>query len=262
MGSEPLLLSVDWQAPSGVRIAVTQRGGGFSLAPYHSFNLGDHVGDDPSAVARNRQRLAEVLSLTNAPQWLRQVHGTVVVDARPDGVVREGDAAWTDLPGVACAVLTADCLPVVLASAQGCEVAVAHCGWRGLAAGVLSNTVARFSAPPAALSAWLGPAIGPAAFEVGEDVRRAFAAMLPAIQDAEIDAAFVAVPGRPGKFHADLYALARSVLHGLGVQDVSGGVHCTVGEKDRFFSYRRDGVTGRMATLVWIDPAQRSALPT
>ena len=260
MRADPALLPVDWQAPPGVRVAVTLRAGGRSDGPYASFNMGDHVGDDREAVAHNRALLVEALGLSLAPQWLQQVHGTEVVTARADGVVREGDAAWTDLPGLACAVLTADCLPVVLASADGREVAVAHCGWRGLVSGVLATTVERFAADASSLRAWLGPAIGPSAFEVGEEVRAAFLAAQPASLDARIAAAFLPVPGAPGKFLADLYALARLFLSSLGVQDVSGGGRCTFRESDLFFSYRRDGITGRMATVVWIDPAQ--GMPT
>jgi hypothetical protein len=185
-----------------------------------------------------------------------------VVEAHADGVVREADAAWTDRSGMACAVLTADCLPVVIASADGREVAAAHCGWRGLAAGVLAQTVARFSADASSLRAWLGPAIGPSAFEVGEDVREAFLAVQPASQRESIDAAFMPLAGMQGKFLADLYALARIFLSVHGVEDVAGGGRCTFRESDLFFSYRRDGVTGRMATLAWIDPAQGIPSPT
>lgn len=256
MVDEHLLLPIDWQAPPGVRVAVTVRAGGASLAPYDSFNLGDHVGDDLQAVARNRARLAGLLGLSLPPQWLQQVHGTAVVVARADGSPREGDAVWSDVPGLACAVLTADCLPVVLASADGRAVAVAHCGWRGLAAGVLANTVAHFAVHASPIRAWLGPAIGPSAFEVGEDVCAAFLEALPASSGPNVMTAFAPVAGRPGKFLADLYALARMFLSTLGVEDVSGGGHCTFSESGRFFSYRRDGVTGRMATLAWIDPAQ------
>lgn len=256
MKAEPFLLPVGWQPPPGVRVALTQRAGGVSTGRYVSFNLGDHVGDDPAAVARNRGMLTQALGLPHAPQWLTQVHGTQVVDAREDGSTREGDAVWTDVPGLACAILTADCLPVVIASRDGREVAVAHCGWRGLAGGVLASTVARFRARPAELRAWMGPAIGPTAFEVGEEVRAAFLAAQPASESLAIGAAFAPLCAGSGKFRADLYALARIFLRALGVEDVGGGGRCTFLENEVFFSYRRDGVTGRMATLVWIDPAQ------
>lgn len=256
MSPESFLIEADWVAPPGIRAVVTQRGGGLSAAPFCSLNLGDHVGDNPVVVRRNRERLALALGISRQPQWLRQVHGIAVVDARADGVVREGDAVWTDEAGIVCAVLTADCLPVVLAAEDGSELAVAHCGWRGLAAGVLSSSVARFSVLPRRIRAWLGPAIGPAAFEVGDEVRQAFLAAQDAAWHRHIDAAFVPIAYQPGKFLADIYALARIFLQALGVEDVSGGGRCTVTERDLFFSYRRDGVTGRMATLAWIDPAQ------
>lgn len=256
MKDEPFLLPVEWLPPPGVRVALTRRAGGVSTGRYASFNLGDHVGDDPPAVARNRALLTQTLGLPHAPQWLTQVHGTQVVDARTDASVREGDAVWTDVPGLACAVLTADCLPVVIASRDGREVAVAHCGWRGLAGGVLASTVSRFRGRPADLRAWMGPAIGPTAFEVGGEVRDAFLAAQPASARVAIGAAFAPLAATPGKFLADLYALARIFLRALGVEDVAGGGRCTFLENEVFFSYRRDGVTGRMATLVWIDPAQ------
>ena len=256
MSPESFPIEADWVAPPGIRVVVTQRGGGLSAVPFSSLNLGDHVGDDPAVVLQNRERLARVLGLPRQPQWLHQVHGIEIVDARDDGVVREADAAWTDEAGIVCAVLTADCLPVVLAAADGSELAVAHCGWRGLAGGVLSSSVARFAAPPQRIRAWLGPAIGPAVFEVGAEVREAFLVAQDAVWHRHIDTAFVALAQQPGKFLADIYALARIFLQALGVQDISGGGRCTVTERDLFFSYRRDGVTGRMATLAWIDPEQ------
>jgi hypothetical protein len=238
------------------------RAGGFSSGPWRGFNLGDHVGDDPGCVARNRALLRRVLALPSAPQWLQQVHGTTVVDARDDGIPRQGDAAWTDHPGVVCAVLTADCLPVVLARQDGSAVAVAHCGWRGLAEGVLRTTVQRFGVHPAPLRAWLGPAIGPGAFEVGAEVREAFLDANTLFGErAAIERAFSARVDGGSKFLADLYALARETLRALGVSEVSGGDCCTVAEAERFFSYRRDGTTGRMATLAWIDLPQSTALP-
>lgn len=239
----------------GVQVVSSLRSGGVSVRPWASLNLGDHVGDDPAAVEENRTRLRQALCLPTEPQWLRQVHGTGVVDAMPDGISREGDAVWTNTPGVVCAVLTADCLPVVLAASDGSEVAVVHCGWRGLSAGILARTVERFAASPGALHAWFGPAIGQAAFEVGAEVREAF---LATGQDAaareRIAAAFLAARDAAGKYHADLYALAREALLALGVREMSGGGRCTVAESEAFFSYRRDGVTGRMATLAWIMP--------
>ncbi|MFM7786093.1 MAG: peptidoglycan editing factor PgeF [Gammaproteobacteria bacterium] len=249
------VLGPDQPLAPGVQALSTRRAGGVSTGPWASFNLGDHVGDDPAAVGENRARLREALGLPGEPQWLRQVHGTRVVDAQSDGVCREGDAAWTNVPGVVCAVLTADCLPVVLAASDGSEIAVAHCGWRGLSAGILARTIGRFAASPATLRAWLGPAIGQAAFEVGAEVRKAFLATAEDSSARErIAAAFGDSGEVRGKYHADLYALAREALLALGVREISGGGRCTVAEPEAFFSYRRDGVTGRMATLAWITP--------
>jgi hypothetical protein len=258
--TEPRFLEAQWQAPPGVRALVSTRSGGFSTGPWQGLNLGDHVGDDPLAVARNRQRLREALCLPGEPQWLRQVHGTTVVDACADGVSRNGDAAWTDRAGVVCAVLTADCLPVVLVARDGSAVAVAHCGWRGLAAGVLRATVQRFGACAVGLRAWLGPAIGPLAFEVGDEVREAFLDTHGAFGDPRmIERAFTRT-GAGGKYLADLYALARATLCAQGVTEVAGGDRCTLSEPECFYSYRREGVTGRMATLAWIDPARAGIL--
>ena len=251
MADEGSIIEACWPVPGRVRAVVSTRRGGYSAGPWESFNLGMHVGDDADAVRRNRELLCRMLGLPAQPQWLRQVHGTIVVDAKADGVLREGDAAYTDRQGSVCAVLTADCLPVVIADSEGTETAVAHCGWRGLAAGVLDATVARFRSPASELQAWLGPAIGPAAFEVGAEVRAAFLQTTAAcLARAAIEAAFL--PARGGKYHADLYALARLILETKGVRRISGGGRCTFGEKESFFSYRRDGLAGRMATLAWI----------
>ena len=254
MTPEPLIfVAADWPAPASVRACVTTRAGGCSLAPWESLNLAMHVGDEPRSVQRNRERVAMQLRLPCTPQWLEQVHGSTVVDARDDGATRLGDAVYTDLPGIVCAVLTADCLPVMLCDRDGCEVAVVHCGWRGLAAGVLRAAVARFRASGDAVIAWLGPAIAQQAFEVGAEVREHFLdAARDDLRHAGVNAAFVPAPGRPGKFHADLYALARSELATIGVTAVYGGGFCTHSEPSRFFSYRRDGRTGRMASLIWI----------
>lgn len=234
----------DWPAPPGVGALITTRCGGVSAGAYASWNLGDHVGDDPSCVAENRRRLGELLP--RQPQWLQQVHGTRVIDLdREDG--REGDAAVARAPGMVCAVLTADCLPVLLCDRAGCVVGAVHAGWRGLAAGVLERACAAMKVPAAELLAWLGPAIGQDAFEVGDEVRAAFLAF-----DAQAARAFR--PGRPGKWHADLYLLARQRLARLGAESVHGGGCCTFSEAQRFYSFRRDGVTGRMASLVWIAP--------
>lgn len=240
---EPGVFVPDWPLPPNVRAASTTRAGGCSRAPYGSFNLGDHVGDRPQAVARNRDLLCEALALARAPAWLSQVHGTEVAGPlAPPGVV--ADARYADCPDVVCAVLTADCLPLLLCSDDGREVAAVHCGWRGLAGGIVDKALARFRAPAAALSAWLGPAIGPAAFEVGGEVREAFLSLDPGAR-----ACFIA--GRDDRWLADLAGLTRRALAAGGVRRVYGGDACTVTEAERYFSYRRDGITGRMASLVW-----------
>ena len=237
------LLRPDWPAPPGVQAAMTLRTGGVSAGPYTSLNLGDHVGDDPAAVAENRRRLREALALPSEPLWLEQVHGTAV--ARFGGADRpRADAAVALAPGQVCAVMVADCLPVLLADRSGTCVAAAHAGWRGLAAGVLEAAVAALPADPAQLVAWLGPAIGPEAFEVGPEVREAFVAVDPTATDAFR-------PGEGDRWLADAYGLARQRLARAGVTDVHGGGLCTVSDPSRFFSYRRDGATGRMAALIW-----------
>ncbi len=233
----------DWPAPPQVRGLMTTRAGGVSHAPWASLNLGDHVGDDPAHVAANRAHLRQ--QLPAEPGWLKQVHSARVVELGRDDHF-EADAAFTREPGRVCAVLTADCLPVLFCDRAGSVVAAAHAGWRGLAGGVLEAAVAAMQVPPGEVLAWMGAAIGPQAFEVGDDVREAFVA-----QHAEAAAAFVSQPV-PGKWLADIYRLARIRLARVGVHAVYGGGRCTFNETDRFFSYRRDGVTGRMASLVWL----------
>ncbi|AXS80213.1 peptidoglycan editing factor PgeF [Dechloromonas sp. HYN0024] len=236
------LLVPDWPAPARVRAVQTGRAGGCSRAPWDSFNLGDHVGDDPAAVAANRATLRA--RLPAEPLWLSQVHGNVVVDARnPDTV--EADAAFARQSGVVCVVMTADCLPVLFCDQGGAVVAAAHAGWRGLVGGVLEATVAAMDVPADQLLVWLGPAIGPSAFEVGDEVRAAFVADDPGSGEAF-------VRHGPGKWLADLYGLARRRLQRIGVPAIYGGEACTVSQPDHYFSYRRDGVTGRMATLIWL----------
>ncbi|OZA28359.1 MAG: multi-copper polyphenol oxidoreductase [Hydrogenophilales bacterium 17-61-9] len=223
---------------------MTTREGGVSRPPWASFNLGDHVGDDPAHVAENRARLRR--QLPAEPDWLRQVHGATVVEVGSGWV--EADAAFTRQAGSVCAVLTADCLPVLFCDRAGSVVAAAHAGWRGLAGGVLEATVAAMRVPPGEVLAWMGAAIGPQAFEVGDEVRQAFIKQHP-----EAAVAFVSHPGaEPGKWLADIYQLARIRLNCAGVQAVYGGGRCTFNEADRFYSYRRDGVTGRMASLIWL----------
>jgi polyphenol oxidase len=247
---EPLFIAPQWPAPASVLALCTTRCGGSRAAPYAGFNLAHHVGDSERAVAANRSTLLSALPDAVEVSWLSQVHGTVVVEAGQGGPYPIADAQWSRRPGVACAVLTADCLPVLLCSAAGDVVAAAHAGWRGLQAGVLEATVGAMNSSPDQLLAWLGPAIGPAAFEVGPEVRDEFLAAASPSEQSAIAACFVPNPGRPGHFFADLYALARVRLGALGVTRVFGGGLCTYSDPERFYSYRRDGQTGRMASLV------------
>lgn len=243
VGNENWLLP-DWPAPARVRACVTTRQGGVSAAPFDSFNLGDHVGDDPAAVASNRQHLRGALGCQ--PIWLEQVHSCVAVKAIP-GVCPTADASWSETPGEACAVLTADCLPVLFCDRAASRVAAAHAGWRGLAGGVLETTLEALAIRAEDVLVWLGPAIGPAAFEVGGEVREAFVAQHPA-------AAAAFVPSRnEGHFMADLYQLARIRLAAVGVEAVYGGGLCTFSDP-RFYSYRRASRTGRFASLIWLEP--------
>lgn len=239
-----------WDAPASVRALVTTREGGGSRPPYDGFNLASHVGDDTRQVAANRLELRRMLPAE--PLWLNQVHGTRVLMAEECSELsehHEADACVAKRPGQVCAVLSADCLPVLLADDAGTVVAAAHAGWRGLAAGVLEDTVAAMAVSPKRLLAWLGPAISQPAFEVGAEVREIFCA-----RDAHAAAAFVAQEGGGGgKWLCDLYALARQRLVTSGVTRVSGGELCTFADSRRFYSYRRDGTTGRMAALIWLE---------
>lgn len=243
--SPVVLLRPEWPVPGHVIAAVSTRQGGVSEGAYASLNLGSHVGDVPEAVADNRQRFVEAVGLEQAPAWLDQVHGCRVVTADASGA--KADACVSRTPGLPCAVLTADCLPVLFADRAGSCVAAAHAGWRGLAAGVLEATVAALPVPPSELLAWLGPAIGPQAFQVGSEVRAAFMAV--AAEDAK---AFVADGER---WLADIYQLARARLVRAGVREVYGGGLCTVSDATRFFSHRRDGVSGRFASVIAITRA-------
>lgn len=244
-----------WPAPRGVHAFTTLRhGAGVSQAPFDHFNLGNKYaadGDDPATVARNRAQLAELAGLPSVPHWLKQVHGTDVVrvDGPPDRDAPEpvADALVTTTPGVVLAILTADCLPVVFAARDGSEVAVAHAGWRGLAAGVLEATVAAMRTPPRQVVAWLGPAAGPDAYEIGEEVFDAFVS-------GDADAATAFASTRPGHWKVDLHALGRRRLSACGVRAIHGGGRCTISEPACFFSHRRDGTSGRIATLAWIAP--------
>jgi YfiH family protein len=245
----------DWPAPRGVRALITTRAGGVSGGAFAGLNLGLGSGDVADAVTRNRAALRR--ELPAEPHWLRQVHGTTVVEAGAGDDSAEADAAFARRPGVVCAVLTADCLPVLLCDESGAVVAAAHAGWRGLCAGVIEQTLRAMARPPQTLLAYLGPAIGPAAYEVGAEVRAAFiVAGRGGEPGAEEKAGSAFRPGKPGKFYADLYALARLRLERSGVQRVYGGGYCTYTERLRFFSYRRDGATGRMASLIWMESEQ------
>ncbi len=244
----------DWRnAPPNVAALSTTRIGGVSRAPYDDgnggggLNLGTHVGDDPEHVKRNRALLRALLPAE--PAWLAQVHGTRVVDAAAAGqAVPEADASVASRPGVVCVIQTADCLPVLFCDTTGGVVGAAHAGWRGLAHGVLENTLARMrSAGARDILAWLGPAIGPESFEVGQDVCDAFVG-----RDARLASAFKPNPAQPGKYWADIYALARTILADAGVHQVYGGGLCTVADRRRFYSYRREKLTGRMASLIWL----------
>ncbi|NTZ87525.1 peptidoglycan editing factor PgeF [Burkholderia metallica] len=262
----------DWRVSPRVRALITTRDGGVSEGPYGRWqdgtalpggmNLGLHTGDDPDHVAVNRARVLALAGQSSAA-WLEQVHGAQIVQA--DAVIAaapaatapvQADASVTDQAGAVCVVMVADCLPVLLCDAQGRAVGAAHAGWRGLAAGIVEQTAARVAVLAGGatdtLHAYLGPAIGPRAFEVGADVRDAFLDTAPQSEHDETRHAFVAIDGAPGKFLADLYALARLRLARAGVAHVSGGTACTVAERARFYSYRRDRVTGRMAAAIWL----------
>ena len=245
-GNASPILRADWPAPPGVQAFTTLRhGAGVSRSPFDHFNLGPRAGDAPDAVVRNRAELVERFGLPSAPRWLRQVHGATIA-LEPADDEPEADAAVTARPGTVLAILTADCLPVVFAADDGSEIGAAHAGWRGLAAGVLEATVAAMQASPARIIAWLGPAAGPQAYEIGEEVFGAFVS-----RDPLATSAFV--PTRAAHWRVDLYALARQRLADAGVSRVHGGGLCTISDPQRFFSHRRDQRGGRMATLVWID---------
>lgn len=241
----------DWPLPENVRALCTTRLGGQSLPPFDSFNLGAHVGDSPNHVQQNRSKLAAQCGLSqNGLQWLDQVHGSCVCEAQADGVVREADASFARVPETACVIMTADCLPILLCDKQGKQVAAIHAGWRSLCSGVVEATLATFM-QSSAITVWLGPAIGPSAFEVGQDVVDAFISESRGRAEAIRDA-FSPIVGQEGKWLADLYSLARIRLQLQGISDIYGGSHCTLTNATQFYSYRRDGVTGRMASLIWM----------
>lgn len=242
---EPYLIKPQWPAPERVRAAQSTRIGGVSQPPYDGLNLAMHTDDNVQDVAENRRLLCGHLHLPAEPVWLKQVHGTQVVQASL-GRNATADAVWADQPGQVCAIMSADCLPVLFCDLAGEVVAAAHAGWRGLAAGVLESTVAAMRRPPAELMAWLGPAISPQSFEVGDEVRERFLVADPA-------AGICFQPSPNGRWLADLYGLARSRLMRAGVTAVYGGGFCTVGQPELFYSYRREGRTGRMASLIWLE---------
>jgi len=238
------MITPAWTAPNTVSALSTIRQGGVSVAPFDSFNVGLHVGDDEQAVLANRALLTN--QLPNPAVWLNQTHSSdvIVIDEKSDlSQVRAADALYTRLVKQPLAIMTADCLPVLLCSSSGDEVAAVHGGWRGLAQAILANTVSYFQAPANDIIAWLGPAIGPSQFEVGQDVKDSFCLQNPVHQQA-----FTA---KHEKYMADIYLLARQQLAQLGVVKIYGGEYCTVTDKSQFFSYRRDGQTGRMASLIW-----------
>jgi YfiH family protein len=237
-------INASWPAPDNVHALTTTRRGGVSGGPYASLNLGNHVGDAIEHVSANRACLAEALGLGAPPLWLRQVHGTRVVRVEHGAEGAEADGSMATEPGQVCAVLTADCLPILLCDRAGTRVAALHAGWRGLAAGIVEAGV-RAMGPGAELLAWLGPGIGQAAYEVGDEVREVFV-------DADRGAAAAFAPSPRGRWMADMYALARARLCATGITAVYGGEYCTASQADLFFSYRRDGTTGRMASLIWL----------
>lgn len=238
-------LKPTWPAPHQVQAVCTTRTGGISQAPFDTLNLGDHVGDQPAAVAHNRRLVAETLNLASTPLWLQQVHGVTVARHNVDNLGCSADASVSFEKTEVCVVMTADCLPVLFCDRAGTRVAAAHAGWRGLCDGVLEATVRALDCDPADLLAWMGPAIGPQAFEVGSEVRAAFMAH-------HQQAAEAFKPKPDGKWLADIYQLGRQRLAALGLVAVYGGEFCTYTQQDRFFSFRRDGQTGRMASLIWL----------
>ncbi|MDD2724725.1 MAG: peptidoglycan editing factor PgeF [Methylovulum sp.] len=242
MNKNKFWLRPNWPAPETIQAACTLRTGGVSVAPYNSLNPALHVGDHVDSVRQNRQIIGDMLHLPGEPKWLAQIHSGRVVDAASVDGQEEADASFTDQAGIVCAVMTADCLPMLVGSCDGQKIAAVHAGWRGLLAGIISNTIAAMQTNDVLV--WLGPAISPDCFEVGVEVRDAFVAK------SDLSApAFTPIAN--GKCFADIYQLARVELAGLGITRVYGGNFCTVTEQERFFSYRRDQVTGRMATLIW-----------
>ncbi|WP_390593873.1 peptidoglycan editing factor PgeF [Simiduia litorea] len=246
------LLTPNWPAPAQVKVAISCRNTGYSQGVYTAGNLALHVDDDPLLVAKNRRALQHQIGVQHI-QWLEQVHGTHVANALPDGLTRTADACITEQTHLACSVMTADCLPLLLCDQAGTQVAAVHAGWRGLAKGVIAETVKQFTGKPNQLLAYLGPAISKTHFEVGVDVLEAFFELAGNSDAADAIANAFQPSLKPLKFYADLYALARLALAQAGVNNIYGGDFCTFSDVDRFYSYRRDGQTGRMASLIWLD---------
>ncbi|CCO44450.1 putative Cytotoxic necrotizing factor-like/Multi-copper polyphenol oxidoreductase,laccase [Vibrio nigripulchritudo SOn1] len=239
------LIYPNWDAPSNVKAVSSTRIGGVSSSPYRGLNLGTHVGDDERLVEENRSRLISKASMPTAPVWLNQTHSTRIVNlVEPTDNVLDGDGAVTNQSGIVCSAMTADCLPVLLTDSQGTQVAAVHAGWRGLADGILEEALSHFSGN---VMAWLGPAIGQNAFEVGEDVRTAFSDVLPQAVDA------FSAGELEGKWFADMNQLATQRLNKEGVSRIFKSELCTYSDPQRFYSYRRDGVTGRMASFIWLE---------
>lgn len=238
-------ITPNWPAPSNIRAVFTTRLGGTSRAPYDSLNLGDHVGDIPKTVVQNRCLLSDALSLPNEPCWITQVHGTHIVNTQDWQKNDEADACSSTTPSAVCAVMTADCLPILLCNKAGDYVAAIHAGWRGLADGIIEATIAKSPCDPSEIMAWLGPAIGPQSFEAGNDVRDIFLSQSP----TDISGF---TPLNEHKWLVDMYHIARHRLAAVGVLQVYGEPNCTMLDPKRFFSFRRDGTTGRMAALIWI----------
>ena len=247
-------------APERIVAFSTSRGHGISKTPFNSFNVAKHVGDDDEAVDENRQRIMHAFDDMAAIQWLDQVHGIELIHAQQTSALNsnqyppQADACFTDQVAIACTVMTADCLPVLICNQEGTEVAAVHAGWRGLAAGVIEQAVKSFNSPIEQLLVWLGPAIGQPRFEVGHEVLEAFMQSVEKQDKTRVSAAFHVNKSKKAHFYADLYELARICLGTLGVTQVYGGGYCTYGDRENFYSYRRDGVCGRMATMIYIKP--------
>ena len=244
-------INANWSAPKNVRALMSLRQGGISKLPYSSLNLADHVGDNLFAVAGNRDLLREALMPDIGYQWLDQVHSVDVIEIESASAKIKADSLITREPLTACCVLTADCLPVMLANKDGTEVAVSHAGWRGLQAGILKNTIAKMTSDPSDIIAWMGPAIGPCHYEVGIEVKESFRASAANQEELNLVESAFAESDLEGKFYMNLYLFARRQLLAMGVSSVGGGDHCTYCEEDRFYSYRRDGKTGRMASIIF-----------